>query len=329
LESNNPVKLPAAGRGDSAKNELKLGILIKMGFIKRKKPVAKKLKALKNSISQLQLTVAKIQEALGRIENRQLRAEANQDLISNEFRAFSQWGEDGIIQFLINNIKIDRKIFVEFGSSNYKESNTRFLLINNNWAGLVIDSNEKCVDRIKNDPIYWQHNLKAIHSFITKRNINDLFRENGILGEIGLLSIDIDGNDYWVWQAIEVISPAIVIVEYNSRYGARKAVTIPYDENFDRSKAHYSMIYYGASLKALFLLAKKKGYSFVGCNSAGCNAFFVRRDLKPDNIREQTVEEGYVAGQFREARDKYGNLDYLSKQEEDEIIATLPLVEVD
>jgi hypothetical protein len=89
------------------------------------------------------------------------------------------------------------------------------------------------------------------------------------------------------------------------------------------------MIYYGASLKALYLLAKKKGYSFVGCNSAGCNAFFVRRDLKPDNVPEKTVDEGFVAGQFREARDKDGNLAYLSRQEEEKIITALPLVEVD
>ena len=300
-----------------------------MGLIKRKKAISTKLKDLKKRFAQLHLSLAKIQEALGRIEYRQLRVEANYDLASKEFRVFSQWGEDGIIQFLINNIKIDQKIFVEFGADNYKESNTRFLLVNNNWAGLVIDSNENSINHIKNDPIYWQYNLKAVRSFITKDNINTLIKENGIQGEIGLLSIDIDGNDYWVWKAIDVISPAIVIVEYNFRFGKERSVTIPYDENFDRAKAHYSMIYYGASLKALYLLAKEKGYIYVGCNSSGCNAFFVRHDLKPDSVPEQTVEEGYVAGQFREARDKDGNLAYLSKQEEEQIIAALPLVEVD
>ena len=300
-----------------------------MSFIRRKKAIGAKLKTLKHRVMQLDLSVTQIQEALGRIESRQLRAEANQDLIFNEFRVFSQWGEDGIIQFLIDNIKIDRKIFVEFGCADYKESNTRFLIINDNWAGLVIDSNEKSIKHIKKDPIYWQHNLKAARSFITKDNINNLIKENGIQGEIGLLSIDIDGNDYWVWQAINVISPAIVIIEYNFRFGKKRAVTIPYDENFDRSKAHYSMIYYGASLKAQYLLAKKKGYVFVGCNSAGNNAFFVRRDLKPDNIAQPTVEQGFVTGQFREARDEAGNLSFLSPQDEEKIIASMPLVEVD
>ena len=300
-----------------------------MRILKRKKNIKRRLKVIEKRIAQLHSSIAKIQEASGRIENRQLRSETNHHLTSYEFRVFSQWGEDGIIQFLIKNIKIDRKIFVEFGADNFKESNTRFLLINNNWSGLVMDSSEKNINYIKNDPIYWRYNLKAVCRFITKSNINNLISENGIQGEIGLLSIDIDGNDYWVWQAIDVISPAIVVVEYNHRFGKNRAVTIPYDENFDRSKAHYAMIYYGASLKALYLLANKKGYIFVGCNSSGCNAFFVRRDLKPDVICEQTLEEGYVTGQFREARDKDGNLAFLSKQEEEKILATLPLVEVD
>ncbi|MFM6473036.1 MAG: hypothetical protein ACKPGH_05935 [Dolichospermum sp.] len=271
----------------------------------------------------------KLQETLGRIEARQLETLNSKSIRDNEFRAFSQWGEDGIIQFLIRNVPINRKIFVEFGVQNYTESNTRFLLINNNWSGLVIDGGSEEISYIKNDPIYWQYNLKAVNSFITKDNINQIISDNGIQGEIGLLSVDIDGNDYWVWQAIDCINPAIVISEYNFRFGANKAVTVPYDASFVRSKAHYSNIYYGASLKALCILADKKGYAFVGCNSAGNNAFFVRKDLKPDAINEITVQEGYVKGQFRESRDEKGNLLYLSLEEEQNILNSLPLVEIE
>lgn len=89
------------------------------------------------------------------------------------------------------------------------------------------------------------------------------------------------------------------------------------------------MIYYGASLKAFCLLAKQKGYAFVGCNSAGNNAFFVRQDLKPDCIKELTAEEGYVAGMFRESRDENGHLLYISHQEEEQLLSSLPLVEVE
>jgi hypothetical protein len=289
----------------------------------------RQLSNLEDRQKQLITTVHKLQESLGRIESKQLQVINSSNIRDNEFRAFSQWGEDGIIQFLIRNVPIDRKIFVEFGVQNYTESNTRFLLINNNWSGLVIDGGSEEIAYIKNDPIYWQHNLKAVNSFITKDNINQIFLENGIQGEIGLLSVDIDGNDYWVWQAITSVNPAIVVSEYNFRFGANKAVTVPYNPGFVRTKAHYSNIYYGASLKALCLLATKKGYTFVGCNSAGNNAFFVRKDLKSDSLKELTSEEGYVAAQFRESRDEKGNLLYLSLEEEQKLLNTLPLVEIE
>ena len=287
------------------------------------------LEALAAKIGQLQSTLTRIQEALGRIEGRQTRSAGGQGLQENEFRVFSQWGEDGIIQYLIHHVEVERKLFVEFGVENYAEANTRFLLVNNHWAGLVVDSNPDHIAYIKNDPIYWQHNLKAVQAFITRENVNEMITQRGIRGGIGLLSIDIDGNDYWVWEAMQAITPAIVIVEYNSRFGKDRAVTIPYREDFLRSSAHPSMIYYGASLKALCLLGKRKGYAFVGCNSAGNNAFFVLRSLKPDLLRELTVEEGYVAGQFRESRNRDGRLAYLSPEEEAEILASLPLVDVE
>jgi hypothetical protein len=280
------------------------------------------------NIQQIQSTLSRIQESLGRIENRQLQIIENKDIRDYEFRVFSQWGEDGIIQFLLRHIHISRKIFIEFGVQDYTESNTRFLLLNNNWAGLVIDDSVENINHIKKDVIYWQYNLKAVHAFVNKHNINKIMSENGIEGEVGILSIDIDGNDYWIWQSIKIINPAIVIIEYNFRLGKERAVAVPYDENFIRSKAHYSMIYYGASLKAIYHLAQQKGYVFVGCNSAGANAFFVRKDLKPDCVKELTVEEGYVAGQFRESRDENGQLLYLSTPEEEELLSSLPLVEV-
>lgn len=269
-----------------------------------------------------------IQESLGRIELRQILSTEIKNLYDAEYKVFSQWGEDGIIQYLINNIPISNKLFVEFGVENYKESNTRFLLVNNNWSGLVIDGNKENIDYIKQDTIYWRYNIKAENAFVTKENINKILIKNGIGGQIGLLSIDIDGNDYWIWEAIDVIEPDIVIIEYNHRFGYEKAVTIPYQDDFVRSAAHASMIYYGASLKALCLLGKKKGYAFVGCNSAGNDAFFVKEDIKPEFINELTVEEGFVEGKFRESRNERGELIYISAEEEKQIVSTLILVEI-
>lgn len=292
------------------------------------------LKRLRRDISSLLKAdekLERIQEALGRIESRQIQQVCNadhSDISRYEFRVFSQWGEDGIIQYLVDKVDIKKKIFVEFGVQNYTEANTRYLLVNNNWAGLVIDSDKEFIRYIRSDQIYWKYNVKAACEFITKDNINSIIADNGVSGEIGLLSIDIDGNDYWVWEAIHVVNPTIVVIEYNHRFGAEKAVTIPYDEKFIRSSAHHSAIYYGASLGALCILAKRKGYAFVGCNSAGNNAFFIRRDLKPDCIKELTVAEGFVSGLFHESRDEKGNLNFLSAKEEQELLSTLPLAEV-
>lgn len=288
-------------------------------------------KMIRDKLSQLnsiEQKIDKLHESLGRLEARQLEQLNKPTLGENEFQVYSQWGEDGIIQHLLRNIEIDKKIFIEFGVEKYTESNTRFLLVNNEWSGLVIDGSEDNITFIKSDAIYWQHNLKAECSFITKNNINQLFKKNGISGEIGILSVDIDGNDYWVWDAIDSVNPAIVIAEYNARFGSTMSVTVPYDPSFVRSKKHFSMIYYGASLQALCGLAQKKGYAFVGCNSAGNNAFYVRRDVLGKAIKELTVSAGYVRNHFRESRDEFGNLTFLSPEKELEILLSLPLVEV-
>ena len=245
-----------------------------------------------------------------------------------EYRVFSQAGDDGIIQHLTRVIPIAQKIFVEFGVQNYLESNTRFLLLKDNWSGLVMDGSQKNIQFILRDPISSRHDLKAVFAFVKANNINRLLADNLPTKPIGLLSIDIDGNDYWIWKAIQSVEPAIVVTEYNAGFGPSRAVTIPYDENFVRSRAHYSHIYYGASLKALWILAQEKGYDLVCCNSYGNNAFWVRKDLRPAALPSLTSEEAYCVRRFREARDPEGRPTFLSLEEEKKILATLPLVEI-
>lgn len=297
-------------------------------FIRKIKNYIKTLNLIYHQVENLNIKIHKVQESLGRLELRQLQDCPSPELQRHEFRVFSQWGEDGILQYLINTVSINNRIFVEFGVQDYREANTRFLLINNNWSGLVLDGDLENIKIIKNDPIYWQYNLKAVSAFITTENINQILTDNGIQGEIGLLSIDIDGNDYWVWQAIDVINPAIVVVEYNFRLGFDRAITIPYHPDFVRTKAHYSNLYFGASLPALCLLAEQKGYAFVGCNSAGINAFFVRQDLKPQTLPGLSVTEGYVAGKFRESRNEVGELIFLTMEAEQALLKQLPWIEV-
>jgi hypothetical protein len=241
---------------------------------------------------------------------------------------YSQWGEDGIIQYLLRHLSVSSNVFVEFGVENYLEANTRWLVEGHNWSGLVIDGSQQHVDAIKSDAIYWKHRLKAVSAFVDAENINRLISGNGISGDVGLLSVDIDGMDYWVWKAIDVVTPDIVVVEYNALFGPTKSVTVPYDPNFVRQKAHYSWSYYGASLAALVGLGKTKGYAFVGSNSAGNNAFFVKSDLLGSPLRELTAQQGYVKRTFREARDRDGRLMFPTFEEEAALIEGLPLVEV-
>lgn len=231
-------------------------------------------------------------------------------LADAEFKVFSQWGEDGIVQYLVHHISIPNKVFVEFGVEDYREANTRFLLIQNNWEGLIIDSNPDLAKYLSAQELYWRYNLNAKTSFITAENINELIREAGIEGDIGLLSIDIDGNDYWVWKAMEVISPRIVICEYNSVFGVKHQITVPYQPDFDKTRHHYSNLCFGASLPAICRLAEEKGYQLVGSNAAGCNAFFVRQDLA-EGLPKPTVNQAYVASRFRSSVNESGELTFL------------------
>ena len=246
-----------------------------------------------------------------------------------EFKVFSQFGEDGIIQYLIEKLNIEKKTFVEFGVENYEESNTRFLLENNNWKGLIIDSSQKNIDYIKNQSYFWRNKIVVENSFIDKDNINETISKNDFIGEIGLLSVDIDGNDYWIWEAINVIDPMIVICEFNARLGYEQALTIPYNKNFDRIEKHYSSIYYKSSLNALYKLGKKKNYELVGTNKNGNNAFFVKKNVKDKtDIQSKTPQECYHVNSFSEFRNESGDLIKKGHEFEKKILDELDFTEV-
>lgn len=245
-----------------------------------------------------------------------------------EFRVSSQWGEDGIIDWLVERLEIQARSFVEFGVESYIEANTRFLLQNRNWRGLVMDANAGNIARIRRDEISWRHDLTTACASITRENIDDLIGKAGFHGEIGLLSIDIDGNDYWVWEALEAVSPIVFVCEYNAVFGDVAPIAIPYDPQFFRTQAHHSNLYFGASIAALRRLAVRKGYKLVGTNSTGSNAFFVRDDYakRLDNAILDTSPQPSHA---RESRDERGNLTYLSGLHRLEAIAHLPVVNVE
>lgn len=245
-----------------------------------------------------------------------------------EFKLTSQWGEDGIIDWLIEraNIPPASHSFVEFGVETYREANTRFLLQNRNWRGLIMDGSPDMVAAVKADGLYWKYDLTAKPAFIDRDNINGLISGSGFKGDIGLLSVDLDGNDYWIWEAIEVVRPIICICEYNAVFGDVYPVSVPYDPQFRATQAHFSNLYFGASIIALKSLAAQKGYRFVGTTAAGNDAFFVREDyarrFADDSLMHCTPQPSKARG----SRGPDGQLTYAKGLERLQLISSLPVI---
>jgi hypothetical protein len=252
----------------------------------------------------------------------------SKNLQDYEFKVFSQWGEDGIIQRLTSVIDIENKTFIEFGVEDFSESNCRFLMMKDNWSGFVIDGSASNIKRLKESYFYWKYELAALDSFITRENINDLLAKSGFGEHLGILSIDLDGNDYYVLEAIRFFKPRILICEYNAVFGAERKISVPYDAGFAQDAKHYSHLYFGASLGAVTHVAKNKGYSLVGTNTAGANAFFVRDDLLNGQLEVLCVEKAFSMSKFRSSRDEAGGLSYVSGNDRIALIKGLPVFNV-
>jgi hypothetical protein len=267
----------------------------------------------------------------GRMASWKIRSmESVRSLQDVEFRVFSQWGEDGIIDWLIERAAIPPRVqtFIEFGVGNYAEANTRFLLENRNWRGLVMDGDPNLFEDLKRDAIFWKHDLKARSVFITRENINQLLADAGFSGDIGLLNIDLDGNDYWIWKAIDAVRPILCICEYNAVFGNLHAVSVPYDPAFLRGQSHFSHLYFGASIAALRSLGAQKGYRFLGTTLAGNDAFFVREDYAP-SIDGAIHSVTACPSKCRESRDPRGCLSHIGGRDRFDLISDLPVVLTD
>lgn len=213
------------------------------------------------------------------------------DLKDAGFRVFSQFEEDGKLLMIFSVIGMDKKTFVEIGSDDGVNSNSANLYFNFGWHGLFIDGNAASIKRGKRFfekyPHPWFYKPEFICAKVTRENVNQLISSSGINGEIGLLSIDIDGNDYWVWDAIEVITPRVVIIETHNEFGMENIV-VPYDPDYSYPGKH--PVYHGASPVAMTNLARKKGYRLVGANEYGFNFIFVKQGLAEVLIPEVNVE---------------------------------------
>jgi hypothetical protein len=245
-----------------------------------------------------------------------------------EWKVFSQWGEDGIIQFLIREVEIKNKTFVEFGVEDFFESNCRYLLMSSDWQGFVIDGSEKNIQQLQSSSFYWKHDLQSLTAFIDKENINELLTTPGFDKDLGILSVDLDGNDYHIINSINVFEPRIIVIEFNPYFGTDRAITVPYDPSFYRTEKHHSNLYFGASIKALEFALQKRDYTLVGTGMTGGNAYFVRNNLMTDKLSMLSINAICFNGYCRESRDLNGNLNYLRGDERLQEIKGLPVINV-
>lgn len=279
--------------------------------------------------SRLMSDLEAIRMGQGKILAELNRQKAGRSIQDYEFGIFSQWGEDGILQKLISDLPIQNRTFIEFGVEDFSESNCRFLMMNDHWRGYVIDGSEKWISALLKSNWLWKHDLRARCALVTRDNVNELLLGSGFDRDVGVLSIDVDGVDYWLLDAIDTYAPRILIVEYNALFGSARKISVPYDASFSRRQRHYSDLYFGASLPALAYLAARKGYTLVGTESAGVNAFFVRNDLAAHCAFATTVEAAFTESPVRQSRDQAGRLNYLDRAASLDAIRGLPVVNVE
>ncbi len=240
---------------------------------------------------------------LAAFERELARSAKSGALSKHERKIYSQNGEDGILLYLFSRIGTTGKTFIEFGCGDGVECNTANLSVFMGWRGLLLDGGEAKVEQAR---AFYDEKLGPERSrvnvaqhFIYPDNVNAIFAANGMTGEIDLLSIDIDGNDYWVWKAIDAVNARVVVIEYNSSLGRDRSITVKYDRDFDYFQKHATGFYHGASLRAFTKLAREKGYVLAGCDANGINAFFVRRDAAEGKVAESSVEEAWVENRYR------------------------------
>ncbi|MEO8679895.1 MAG: hypothetical protein ABI665_12655 [Vicinamibacterales bacterium] len=208
------------------------------------------------------------------------------------FRIYSQADEDGILLYLFSIIEPHNRTCVEIGAGDGFECNTSNLIINHGWWGQLFDGNPLSVGRGKE--FFRQHKDTFLHppgfthAWITAESVNPLIRDTGAAGQIDLLSLDIDGMDYWIWKALEVVEPAVVVCEIQNFVPPDLAVTIPYRPDF--ALTNFDDDFRGASLKAMVHLGREKGYRLVGTHRYGFNAFFVKNGVADDLLPEVTPE---------------------------------------
>ncbi|GDY22713.1 hypothetical protein LBMAG56_40600 [Verrucomicrobiota bacterium] len=216
------------------------------------------------------------------------------------FRQYSQFEEDGILLYLFAIIPPESRTCLELCAGTGIECNTANLIINHGWWGHLFDGDP---DNVTRGRAFYAHHKDTFlrppnfnHAWITAENVDQLVADSGLSGRVDLLSLDMDGNDYWIWKALEIVEPTVVVCETHNTIPPDLALTIPYDPSFQLGS--FDDDFRGASLKAMTNLGRAKGYRLVGTHRYGFNAFFVKNGvadaLLPEVSPEQCAADPYT-----------------------------------
>lgn len=227
------------------------------------------------------------------------------------FKVFSQDYEDGIIQYLIKSLNLNKIKFVEIGTQDYSESNTRYIFETMRCEGLIIDPTPNLKKKINTILRTWKNTLKIHNDFINSNNVVEIIKKNSFEMNLDIFSLDIDGIDYWILEKLPKKIAKIFIIEYNPYFGSEKEICAPNIEYFDRFKYHSTGFCWGASLKAIIKLMKQKGYTFVGTNNLNVNSFFVQDEFINKigfNLPDLDDLSKYTEVKFNVLKNKNGEL---------------------
>jgi hypothetical protein len=247
-----------------------------------------------------------------------------------EVSVYSQFGEDGVLDYLCDSLDLPKPRAIEFGAGNFLQCNTRFLAEYRGASVFAVDARNDLRSTVERLPAYWRTTIEVHQGWITPRTAPDLLLQaKEKFGGIDIVSLDIDGNDYWVADRLDLQGVSIVVVEYNSLLSRTQPVSVPRNDSFDRTEAHFSWLYFGATLHAFVELFSRSDLLLVGVNRVGNNAFFVPKDRLPEiplSLVQPKDYQLFTDWRVRESRNEKRRLSFVSGRERIDLIGGLPVI---
>jgi hypothetical protein len=260
-------------------------------------PVVRELRRIGDSIRETQQKLSDLQANLCALQairlfdfefDRHPRYGDPRRLLKYQSQVCSQNGEDGILHEIFRRLGTTNRIFAEVGVGNGLQNNTAFLL-SQGWNGYWIDGNNRFLAAVENRKDIGQGCLNWLITIVTRENISGCFEQLDVPKEFDLLSLDIDQNTYYAWEGLRGFRPRVVVIEYNGSVPA----DLDWKVQYDPDRCWDGTQNFGASLKAFEILGRQIGYSLVGCEFVGVNAFFVRDDLLEDKFAAPFTSENH------------------------------------